>query len=151
MPNPLLDTKVWFELAVPNPTTKNINAQTGVHFEEVVEMLDELGGLSPESQQLIANAKTHLKRLATFLKEAGDTQQLAIRSQVGLLDSLCDQVVTAVGVAHMHGYHFLPAMGEVNASNFSKFVDGVPVFKAGGKIDKGPHFFRPDLTKFLPL
>ena len=71
MPNPLLDTKVWFELAVPNPTTKNINAQTGVHFEEVVEMLDELGGLSPESQQLIANAKTHLKRLATFLKEAG--------------------------------------------------------------------------------
>ena len=51
MPNPLLDTKVWFELAVPHPTTKNINAQTGVHFEEVVEMLDELGGLSPESQQ----------------------------------------------------------------------------------------------------
>ena len=151
MPNPLLDTKVWFELAVPNPTTKNINAQTGCHFEEVTEMLDELDGLTVESYRLIETAKVHLKRLATFLKQAGDTKQIEVKSHVKLLDALCDQVVTATGVAHMHGYAFLPAMNEVNGSNFSKFVDGMPIFKEGGKIAKGPMFFEPDLTRFLPL
>ena len=114
-------------------------------------MLDELDGLTVESYRLIETAKVHLKRLATFLKQAGDTKQIEVKSHVKLLDALCDQVVTATGVAHMHGYAFLPAMNEVNGSNFSKFVDGMPVFKEGGKIAKGPMFFEPDLTRFLPL
>jgi len=49
----------------------------------------------------------------------------------------------------MLGYQIHGAMLEVNASNFSKFVDGEPVFNEDRKIMKGPDYFKPDLKKFL--
>ena len=33
------NTKQWFEQAVPNPTTKNLNIQVGCHLEEIEEMM----------------------------------------------------------------------------------------------------------------
>ena len=151
MPNPLFDTVLWFEQAVPKPTTKNINAQTGCHFEEVAEMLAEMRGTTRQTEDMIRIAESALAVLGTQLKKAGDPLQFVVTDETKFLDALCDQIVTATGVAHMRGYAFHGAMMEVNASNFSKFVDGKPVFAEGGKIQKGPHYFKPDLSKFLPL
>ena len=66
-----------------------------------------------------------------------------------LLDALCDQIVTAVGVAHMFGLDIEGALAEVNRSNWSKFVDGKPTFDANGKIAKPATYSKPDLTPFL--
>ena len=43
----------------------------------------------------------------------------------------------------------LDALHEVNRSNWSKFVDGNPVFDENMKIVKGPNYFKPDLSKFF--
>ena len=66
-----------------------------------------------------------------------------------MLDSLADQLVTGVGVAHMLRMDIIGALNEVNLSNFSKFVDGIPQFDANRKIIKGPDYFKPNLELFL--
>lgn len=149
MPNPLFDTQLWFEKAVPQPQTKNVNVQTGVHFEEVAEMLEQMQGTTPEAHAYIGQAIHGLLELANYLKQSDEKLKYTVKDPVEFLDALCDQIVTAVGTAHMHSLPIHGAMIEVNASNFSKFVDGEPVFNADRKIMKGPGYFKPDLKKFL--
>lgn len=143
MTNHINNTKSWFEAAVPNPTDKNRAVQIGCHFEEVCEMAEAL-----EDKDLAEI----LKSVATEYKEGGTLEDLFGGDhkidRKGLLDALCDQIVTAVGVAHMFGMNIEGAMAEVNRSNFSKFVDGVPLFNEHGKIIKGPTYTPPDLTGF---
>jgi predicted HAD superfamily Cof-like phosphohydrolase len=39
---------------------------------------------------------------------------------------------------------------EIQASNMSKLgEDGQPLLREDGKILKGPHYFKPDINKFL--
>jgi hypothetical protein len=64
-----------------------------------------------------------------------------------LLDSLADQIVTAVGVGHCANMNVPEAVLRVNKSNWSKYdQDGQPIFKPNGKIDKGPNYVEPDLS-----
>jgi hypothetical protein len=129
--------KLWISKAVPAPTEKNMSVQLGCHFEEVAEMLEALG----------LNAQADLLHdTATAFKE--NRQEYTVNRQE-LLDALADQVVTGTGVAHMFKLDLLGACAEVNASNWSKFVNGEPVFDANGKVAKGPGYFKPDLTKFV--
>ena len=127
----------WISKAVPAPTEKNMSVQIGCHFEEVAEMMEALG--------LDAYAKS-VHELADSFK----SNRIAYTvNRQELLDSLADQIVTATGVAHMFELNIQGACEEVNASNWSKFVDGEPVFDANGKIAKGPNYFKPDLTKYV--
>lgn len=128
----------WFVEAVPEPTDKNKAVQLGCHFEEVSEMLDALGETSVAQK---------LSIFGDCYKKAAKCPGLVGRD--ALLDSLCDQIVTAVGVAHMFGMNIQGALAEVNRSNYSKFVDGKPVFDANGKIDKPASYSKPDLTPFV--
>ena len=68
-----------------------------------------------------------------------------------LLDALCDQVVTATGVAVLAGMDFEPALAEVNRSNYTKFnADGTPYIKPDGKIGKNPETYQePQLEQFI--
>lgn len=138
----LTQIKEWFNRAVPNPTDKNRAVQIGCHFEEVGEMFDAM-------QE--CRAAERLRHLSSFYKS--ECAGLAIDAEgvdrKELLDSLCDQIVTAVGVGHMFGLDVLCALAEVNRSNWSKFVDGQPVFDENGKIKKGPDYKAPDLTPYL--
>lgn len=138
--------KQWFELAVPTPSDKNRAVQTGVHFEEFDEMLDSLGipadGAVRSGLQTFANALKQHKTIAI--------DDLPHEQKIELLDALCDQIVTAVGVAHMFGMNVEGALAEVNASNWSKFVDGKPLFDANGKIAKPPTYRKPNLLPFVP-
>jgi len=127
--------KLWISKAVPAPTEKNMSVQIGVHFEEVAEMMEALGLDATQMHEVAMAFKENRKTYAVNRQE--------------LLDSLADQVVTATGVAHMFNMDIVGACGEVNASNWSKFVDGQPIFDANGKIAKGPSYFKPDLTKFV--
>jgi predicted HAD superfamily Cof-like phosphohydrolase len=131
--------KLWISKAVPAPTVKNKNVQVGCHVEEFAEMLEALGMLEEAAA---------MDRLGNQLKN-GERQLPPGYDRKGLLDALADQVVTATGVAHMFNLDLVGACEEVNKSNWSKFVDGEPVFNAQGKIAKGPNYVPPDLTRFV--
>jgi hypothetical protein len=63
-----------------------------------------------------------------------------------MLESIADQIVTGIGVAHCAQMDAITACDVVNASNWSKFdADGQPIFNANGKIIKGPGYFPPSL------
>lgn len=83
------------------------------------------------------------------VKSKEEEMQQNTINQIELLDALCDQIVTAIGVAHMFGFDIQGALQEVANSNDSKFEDGKPVFNEHGKIAKGKNYFKPELAKFI--
>lgn len=136
--------KLWFSRAVPQPTSKNFNVQVGVHFEEVVEMLDTLKGVDDVTDDAVERARNSLRLLSVRLKQGEG--EVTIFTRKGYLDALCDQIVTATGCGHMANMDVVTAIKRVNDSNFSKFsADGTPIFDANGKIAKGPSYHKPDL------
>ena len=137
----------WFNRARPESTSKDFHAQTGCHFEEVSEMLEQLDSIDEVTHTLLIQAERAMQALATHLKASDNVLQ--IKDPVLFLDSLCDQVVTATGVAHTKEYKFLKALGEVNGSNWSKFEDGHPVYNEDKKIIKGRHYYKADLSRFV--
>lgn len=139
----------WFKAAKPNPTEKDKATQIGAHFEEVSEMMWALHCNN------IAN-KTHELSEEFYISGAIDEDILGNfiilpeEWEIDLLDSLCDQIVTAIGVGYMMGFDMVGALQEVNLSNWSKFDEnGNPIFNENGKIVKGENYFKPDLAKFL--
>ena len=129
----------WFNTAKPEPNIKDLSTQLGCHYEEVAEMAECLGD---KNLAVELNAVSH-----DYKQEAygcgGD--------KVALLDALCDQIVTAIGVGVLMGFDMEKALEEVNASNYTKFnADGTPYIRPDGKIGKNPETYKePELAQFL--
>ena len=141
---PLSDTLKWFELAVPKPTLKSQMVQIGCHFEEVAEMMVELGNRYESLE--VDNLADYYKNMFT---DSEHIEPLSLEKGIELLDSLCDQIVTASGVGHMFGFDMKSALAEVVRSNWSKFENGKPVFDDNGKIKKGANYTPPQLGGFI--
>ena len=139
--NTIDSIKNWFHQAVPAPTDKTRAVQLGCHFEEVAEMAQALG------ETVFSNEVSRIADEFKNLVEIAIDEATVDRKE--LLDALCDQIVTAIGVAHMFGMDIAGGLAEVDRSNWSKFVDGKPVFKPNGKIGKGPEYTEPNLESFL--
>lgn len=139
---------IWFTAAL-KPTASiddRLRVQLGVHFEECAELANAVG---------IPMASIFLQVLATELK-TGKLQlptkvaNMPTEQRAEILDALCDGMVTSIGVANIMNMDIGRALGEVNASNWSKEVEpGIFDHDANGKIIKGPDFFKPDLRKFV--
>ena len=144
------NTKKWFEQAVPNPTTKNLNIQIAVHLEEVAEMVEAMTVEgSSEGYKLWQQLQATLVEISNLMKQG--QMQIATLDANAVLDGITDQQVTAIGIGHMLGMDTTGALAEVDRSNFSKFgKDGQPIFDENGKIKKGPHYVKPNLEPFLP-
>lgn len=140
----------WFHKARLKQVEKTKQVQMGVHFEEISEMLQEISTDNPETDLLISKAKQATHNLAEHLKN-GEPGLVYINplDRKNYLDALADQVVTAVGCAYDADFAFTGALEEVDRSNWSKFVDGQPIFDANGKIAKGPNYTKPDLSQFV--
>ena len=137
----------WFKAAKPNPTEKDKSTQIGAHFEEVSEMMQALSCNSAQVEQISQEFYTSD---AIDKNIDGDLVDLPENWEIDLLDSLCDQIVTAIGVGYMMGFDMVGALQEVNLSNWSKFDEnGNPIFSENGKIVKGENYFKPDLKKFV--
>lgn len=135
--------KEWFKAAKPKPTVKDALVQIGCHYEEVAEMADALwDGDVQEIVEDVAN-KYKYTEYFSFLDDLPECQRIQ------LLDALCDQIIAAVGVAHMMGFDIEGALSEVNRSNWSKFEGGVPVFNEHGKIVKGVEYTPPELSDYI--
>jgi len=134
-------TESWFKAAKPEPNVNDLMTQVGCHLEEVCEMLDATGDLGEQQE---------LQRLADWYKNesfGGDIPNR--RGNIDILDSLCDQIVTAVGVGYMMGFDMQGALNEVIRSNDSKMVNGRFIFDENSKIAKPDSYSKPDLTPFL--
>ena len=137
--------KEWFKAAKPNPSTADVCVQIGCHYEEVSEMSAVL-----YDDVEYALAATALKYQRNHNWYIGAIEELSADARVELLDALCDQIVTAVGVAYMMGMDIEGALAEVNRSNWSKFKDGfVPVFNEHGKIVKCAEYTPPELSDYI--
>lgn len=136
--------KEWFKAAKPNPSNLDVCIQIGCHYEEVSEM----------SAVLYDDVEYALADTAVMYKIKHSEyrcilEELSADARVELLDALCDQIVTAVGVAYMMGMDIEGALAEVNRSNWSKFEGGVPVFNEHGKIVKGLQYTPPELSDYI--
>ena len=137
--------ELWHRRARPKPTEADFNVQLGCHLEEVVEMFDTLDFTNEEGIEYEVRAtRVALNALARMLKSG---ELLAtINDRKEFLDSLADQVVTAVGVGYCAGMKTAEAITAVNRSNYSKFdKNGYPIFNEQGKIAKGPDYAPPNL------
>ena len=103
----------WFDVAIPNPTPDAWQPQLAVHIEEFTEML--VDGLGFDSDGDTAKELAHLQ---WYYKNKNDLNE---PNDLMLLDSLADQIVTAIGIAKMRGYDIAGAVKEVAQSNESKF------------------------------
>ena len=138
----LQTTVDWFKQAVPAPTDETRCVQIGCHFEEVAEMCDALG---------MSALRAELNYAGNLFKSKAEGALRRVRTadRKALLDAMRDQCVTGVGVDYMFGADAVGAAREVNRSNWSKFVDGKPVFNEQGKIAKGPDYSAPELDAFV--
>ena len=136
--------KEWFKAAKPNPSTIDVCVQIGCHYEEVSEMSTTLNDYVKHA--LAATALKYKMKYSGYIRAV---DELSADERVELLDALCDQVVTAVGVAYMMGMDIEGALAEVNRSNWSKFEGGVPVFNEHGKIAKGVEYTPPELSDYI--
>lgn len=137
--------KEWFKAAKPNPSNADVCVQIGCHYEEVAEMNAVLN--YDVEYMLAATAQEYQMYYSGYLGAA--LEELNADARVELLDALCDQIVTAVGVAYMMGMDIEGALAEVNRSNWSKFEGGVPVFNEQGKIAKGVQYTPPELSDYI--
>lgn len=125
----------WFSRAVPTPALRNQTVQAGCLFEEAAELAEALGAGCPQIGDLADELKQGVSKFDP--------------APVPTLDALCDLIVTCVGLAYMMGYDLHAALEVVNASNWSKFEDGQPVFDERGKIQKGKNYRAPSLEAFV--
>lgn len=137
--------ELWHKRARPEPDEKAFNVQLGCHLEEIVEMLTTLEVKGKEEEFLLWKITYDLHTLGIRLKEGYVTIKLRDRQE--FLDSLADQIVTAVGTGYCAGMKVPEAVEEVNNSNWSKFDQetGLPIFNEHGKIIKGVAYKAPDL------
>ena len=138
-----VSTDEWFAVVLANdaPGTDRFPVQLGCHLEEVVEMLVELE-LEDELSQEVANAVASLTKVADALKSA--KVEVGTKNEVAFNDSVLDQRVTGTGLLKMMGVDVAESVARVDVANFTKFVDGKPVYKDGGKVGKGPNFWNPE-------
>ena len=133
----------WFKAAKPEPTKKDIFIQLGVNLEEVAEMASAIN--ANNLSEIIDEAATHLKKAD---EEIAD-KYVKDFNEIELLDAICDQMVTSVGVGYMMGFDVEGALKEVIRSNNSKMVEGKFIFDENGKIAKPDTFSEPNLKPFL--
>ena len=108
-------------------------------------MLMSLSGATHSADDELFQLEQHVLAVATRMKGGHIPVDVEPQMRKDLLDSLADQIVTAIGVGHCAGMNTPGACLEVNESNWSKFVDGKPLFNEHGKIMKGPDYAPPNL------
>lgn len=137
--------EMWHEKARPVPNDDHLRVQTGCHFEEVMEMVAVMSGDDEYSSQLLDRLHTALTIVSLGLKHGTIKFRVNPSDRAEFLDSLCDQIVTGVGVGHCAGMNMSEAVRRVNHSNWSKFKNGKPEFDKNGKIEKPDTYTPPNL------
>jgi len=109
-------------------------------------------GVGTEPKADIDPAKIELR--FRLMEEENREYLQAAREQdlVEVADALGDMLYILCGTILEHGLqHKIEAVfEEIQRSNMSKLgADGKPVYRADGKVLKGPDYFKPDIKRIL--
>ena len=146
--------KHFFETTYPAPESINITTQFGVFMENAS------GSLRP-FRDISMNQETTDQ--ITFFKDVLDHAEKRFKShhegfkldllhidREDLLASLCDQIISSIGVAHMLGMNIVDALQEVADSHDSKLdEDGQPIFSSSSVLMNGQQYFKPNLSPYI--
>lgn len=90
-------------------------------------------------------------RLALIQEEVGELVEATKAGDlVGVADALADIVYVAYGTAHVYGIDLDAVIDEVHSSNMTKLgADGRPIWRADGKVLKGPSYRPPNIAAVL--
>ncbi len=143
----------WHRRACPEPDARALDVQMGCHFEELAEFVSCLAFRARGAAMALDGEVTELWRQLKLTAERLKSGEMSatIIDRRGALDGLADGIVTGVGVGYRARMDITEALECVDASNWSKFVDGQPQFDGNGKVTKGPNYQAPDLTGLFEL
>ena len=78
------------------------------------------------------------------------TEAMNSKDLLEVADALTDILYVTYGAGHAFGIDLDKCFDEVQNSNMSKLDENVkPIYNESGKVMKGPHYFKPDLSKFV--
>ena len=99
------------------------------------------------SSEKINNLRYDLiKEELAELKDAMEKKDL-----LEVADALTDILYVTYGAGHAFGIDLDKCFEEVQNSNMSKLDEnGKPIYNESGKVMKGPNYFKPNLSKFVP-
>lgn len=137
-------------------------------YERVVEFMEAFGHPVYETPRLIEDEGWEKMRLgliqeefAELLDAAGYVESARWLRDVVLLkeregdlieiaDALGDIEYVVNGAAAGYGIHLPDVVEEIHRSNMTKLgEDGKPIYRADGKVLKGPNYERPDIQGVL--
>ena len=120
------------------------------NFESVKKFMETFGQEIKEKACFPNEKITSLRY--DLIKEELDELKEAIENKdiKEVADALTDILYVTYGAGHAFGINLDRCFEVVQNSNMSKLgSDGKPIYNENGKVMKGPHYFKPDLTKFV--
>ena len=120
------------------------------NFESVRKFMETFGQEIKEKAEFPNNKITNLRydliqEELNELKDAIDNRDIK-----EVADALTDILYVTYGAGHAFGIDLDKCFEEVQSSNMSKLgEDGKPIYNEKGKVMKGPHYFEPNLSKFI--
>ena len=137
--------ELWQKKARPNPDADAFRIAFAVHMEEFVEMM-EVVGIADENLKLDPSYVAMMYWLCKVCDQLKEKKlNVVITNREKFLDSIADQIVTAVGAGYCANMKVSEAVTAVNASNYSKMVDGAFQYDENGKVIKPPTYKKANL------
>ena len=121
------------------------------NFERVKKFMETFGQEIREKAGFPNEKMTFLRY--DLIKEELDELKEAMENKdiKEVADALTDILYVTYGAGHAFGVDLDKCFQEVQNSNMSKLdSDGKPIYNDKGKVMKGPNYFKPDVTKFVP-
>ena len=98
------------------------------------------------------NESCNLRKLAEHLLNEIDFEAAQSNDLVEVADALGDMLYILCGTIIEHGmqHKIESVFDEIQRSNMSKLgSDGSPIYRADGKVMKGPNYFKPNIKAIL--
>ncbi len=118
---------------------------------ECVKKFMETFGQEIKEKASFPNDKVTSLRFDLIKEELNELKEAINNKDIKeVADALTDILYVTYGAGHAFGINLDKCFKEVQNSNMSKLgPDGKPIYNENGKVMKGPHYFKPDLTKFV--
>ena len=121
------------------------------NFEKVKKFMQTFGQ-EVRTNASFPNDKIINLRIDLIREELSELKEAIEKKDIKeVADALTDILYVTYGAGHAFGINLDKCFEEVQNSNMSKLgEDGKPIFNDKGKVMKGPNYFKPDLSKFIP-
>ena len=121
------------------------------NFENVKKFMQTFGQ-EVRTNASFPNDKIIDLRIDLIKEELSELKEAVEKKDIKeVADALTDILYVTYGAGHAFGINLDKCFDEVQNSNMSKLdQNGRPIFNDKGKVMKGPNYFKPDLSKFIP-